>query len=55
MNEDGLYWLRSSRNIVIDDFKRLKALERADSRGKKQKNFKKWKNKKMSLVFLMFF
>ena len=41
MNEDGLYWRRSSRNIVIDDFQRLKALERADLRGKKLKNFKK--------------
>ena len=41
INEDGLYWLKSSRNIVIDDFKRLKALERADLRGKKVNNFKK--------------
>ena len=41
INEDGLYWLKSSRNIVFDDFQRLKALERADLRGKKLKNFKK--------------
>ena len=48
INEDGLYWLRSSRNIVIDDFKRLKALERADLRGKKPKNFKKSRVEKTS-------
>ena len=41
MNKDGLYWLKSSRNIVIDDFQRLKALERADLRGKRPKNFEK--------------
>ena len=41
INEHDLYWLRSSRNIVIDDFKRLKALERPDLRGKKLKNLKK--------------
>ena len=41
INEHDLYWLRSSRNIVFDDFKRLKALERADLRGKKLNNFKK--------------
>ena len=41
VNEDGLYWLKSSRNIVIDDFQRLKALERADLRGKELNNLKK--------------
>ena len=39
-----MYWLRSSRNIVIDDSQRLKAIERADLRGKKPKNLKKKKN-----------
>ena len=44
INEHDLYWLRSSRNIVFDDFKRLQALQRADLRGKKLKNFKQKKN-----------
>ena len=54
INEDGLYWLRSSRNIVFDDFQRLKALERADLRGKKLKNFKKIKSQKNLSILSVF-
>ena len=40
INDHDLYWLRSSRNIVFDDFKRLKAVERADLRGKSRTTLK---------------
>ena len=40
-NEHDLYWLTSSRNVVFDNWERLKALERADLRRKKPNAFKK--------------